>query len=262
MSPVQRLAESLGNLGLTEYEISAYTALLSGGSNTASEISRASGVPQSRIYDILDLLEKKGFVLIQMGRPTTYIAVQPKKALDKMILKRKTESEDHIRILAEDASSILGTLEDIADKNLKLKRHEDVFKVIEKNDVWIELIEMVKTAEKHLGQPLLRSEALEAPTLSVLAATLGLPTGCRALNRPRNREHDQSAGVVVMEAGKDVLVGALELERVVRLVLGHRVGPARSEVPPVGVVPVRVRTADIVLVDTTITVVVVPFPSE
>ena len=58
MSPVQRLAESLGNLGLTEYEISAYAALLSGGWNTASEISRASGVPQSRIYDILDLLEK------------------------------------------------------------------------------------------------------------------------------------------------------------------------------------------------------------
>ena len=47
-------------LGLNRYENYAYTALVRLGKASASEISRDSGVPYGRIYDILnDLVAKK-----------------------------------------------------------------------------------------------------------------------------------------------------------------------------------------------------------
>ncbi len=64
-------------MGLTDYEATTYLALTSMISGTATEISTASKVPRSRIYDILKELARKGFVEIERGRPLKYIVVPP-----------------------------------------------------------------------------------------------------------------------------------------------------------------------------------------
>jgi sugar-specific transcriptional regulator TrmB len=69
--------KAMKELGLTEYEVQAYVALVDGGQMPASEISAMSKVPYSRIYDVLGRLEEKGFVQIQRGRPTRYVAKAP-----------------------------------------------------------------------------------------------------------------------------------------------------------------------------------------
>ncbi|UCE11332.1 MAG: TrmB family transcriptional regulator [Candidatus Thorarchaeota archaeon] len=69
--------KAMKDLGLTEYEVQAYVALVDGGQLPASEISAMSKVPYSRIYDVLGRLEEKGFVQIQRGRPTRYVAKAP-----------------------------------------------------------------------------------------------------------------------------------------------------------------------------------------
>ena len=48
--------------GLNLYEVKIWTALLSRGVSTAGELSDIANVPRSRSYDILESLEKKGFV--------------------------------------------------------------------------------------------------------------------------------------------------------------------------------------------------------
>src|SRR3990167_705593 len=51
---------------LNLYEAKVWTALLSRGVSTAGELSSISDVPRSRTYDILESLEKKGFIVMKI----------------------------------------------------------------------------------------------------------------------------------------------------------------------------------------------------
>ncbi|MFO7795386.1 MAG: helix-turn-helix domain-containing protein [Promethearchaeia archaeon] len=75
--------ESLHEIGLTDYEISIYLTLISKGPMDARELSDASGVPYSRIYNILTNLEKekKWIIKEEESRPSRYFAKSPDEAL-------------------------------------------------------------------------------------------------------------------------------------------------------------------------------------
>ena len=75
--------ESLRAIGLTDYEISIYLTLTSKGPMDARELSEASGVPYSRIYNILTQLEKDKMWIIkeEESRPSRYFAKSPDEAL-------------------------------------------------------------------------------------------------------------------------------------------------------------------------------------
>src|SRR3989344_9577091 len=85
----------LKNLGLNSYEIRIWAALLSSKEATAGELSDVANVPRSRSYDVLESLEKKGFVAAKRGRPIRYVSISPKKAIEntKTNLNRKTAAE-------------------------------------------------------------------------------------------------------------------------------------------------------------------------
>jgi HTH-type transcriptional regulator, sugar sensing transcriptional regulator len=70
-------------MGLTDYEANAYLALNSLISATAQEISLASNVPRSRIYEILKILANKGFVEISRGRPLKFNVIPPSEIFEK-----------------------------------------------------------------------------------------------------------------------------------------------------------------------------------
>jgi len=74
--------KSLEKIGLTSYEIRAYTTLIKDGESNASEISQNSGVPYSKIYEILGTLEEKGWLGSDDSRPTKYFAKAPSNALE------------------------------------------------------------------------------------------------------------------------------------------------------------------------------------
>ena len=56
----------------------------------AGEISDISNVPRSRTYDVLETLEKRGFVIMKLGKPIRYLAINPEEILKR--LKRKVEN--------------------------------------------------------------------------------------------------------------------------------------------------------------------------
>jgi len=66
---------------LNEYEIKTWTALLSRNQSTAGELAEISTVPRSRVYDILESLTLKGFVIKKKGSPIRYKTVTPEEAL-------------------------------------------------------------------------------------------------------------------------------------------------------------------------------------
>lgn len=79
----ENVKESLKRIGLTDYEISIYLALVSEGAMDARNLSDVSGVPYSRIYNILSILEKeKSFIIKEEeSRPSKYHAKSPDEAL-------------------------------------------------------------------------------------------------------------------------------------------------------------------------------------
>jgi len=84
---------------LNLYEVKIWTALLSRGVSTAGELSDIANVPRSRSYDVLESLEKKGFVVMKIGKPIKYIAVPPKEVLERVKKNVKQDSDNHIKLL-------------------------------------------------------------------------------------------------------------------------------------------------------------------
>lgn len=82
------------NLNL--YEVKIWTALLSRGVSTAGELSDIANVPRSRSYDVLESLEKKGFVVMKLGKPIKYIAVSPKEVLERVKKNVRQDAEEQV----------------------------------------------------------------------------------------------------------------------------------------------------------------------
>ena len=55
MSVSDQTQKSLEKIGLTGYEIKTFTSLLKTGELTASDLSKQSGVPYSKIYEVLGI---------------------------------------------------------------------------------------------------------------------------------------------------------------------------------------------------------------
>ncbi len=69
---------------LNLYEVKVWTALLSRGVSTAGELSSISDVPRSRTYDILESLEKKGFIVLKLGKPIKFVALKPEEVIERV----------------------------------------------------------------------------------------------------------------------------------------------------------------------------------
>ena len=69
---------------LNLYEVKVWTALLSRGTSTAGELSNISDVPRSRTYDILESLEKKGFIVMKLGKPIKFVALKPEEVIERV----------------------------------------------------------------------------------------------------------------------------------------------------------------------------------
>src|SRR3990167_3092380 len=82
--------------GLNLYEVRIWTALLSRGVSTAGELSDIGHVPRSRAYDILESLEKKGFVIMKLGKPIRYIAVEPLEVVERVKKNIQREADDNV----------------------------------------------------------------------------------------------------------------------------------------------------------------------
>ena len=86
----------LKGLGLTMYEAQAYVTLTSLISATAVEVSEKSGIPRSKIYDVLKKLNEKNFIEIEDGRPLTYNVKSPVEVLSREKEKITSKIDDGI----------------------------------------------------------------------------------------------------------------------------------------------------------------------
>ncbi len=83
------------SLGLTGYEIKVYIALAETGKSTASDISKKSGVPYSKIYEVLSGLEEKGWSESDSSRPQKFFPRSPRTALEAMRMRIENGIKDN-----------------------------------------------------------------------------------------------------------------------------------------------------------------------
>jgi|SRR3989338_492792 len=84
---------------LNIYEVKIWTALLSKGVAAAGELSDMSNVPRSRSYDVLESLEKKGFIMVKIGKPIKYMAIKPENIVKRVKDRIKEKVDEKIKNL-------------------------------------------------------------------------------------------------------------------------------------------------------------------
>ncbi|MDD4049455.1 MAG: helix-turn-helix domain-containing protein [Candidatus ainarchaeum sp.] len=85
------LVSLLKELNLTEYEAKALVTLFKFSESDAPTISRNSEIPKTRIYDVLDRLKEKGFVLEVYKSPKTYKIVNPEEIFKGLLDLKQNE---------------------------------------------------------------------------------------------------------------------------------------------------------------------------
>ena len=112
---------------LNLYEVKIWAALLSRGVSTAGELSDIANVPRSRSYDVLESLEKKGFVVMKLGKPIKYLAVQPAEVLERVKKNMREETTEKIGRLEElQNSEILNELNSLHSQGIELVEPADL----------------------------------------------------------------------------------------------------------------------------------------
>jgi sugar-specific transcriptional regulator TrmB len=113
--------------GLNLYEVKIWTALLSRGTSTAGELSDIADVPRSRSYDILESLEKKGFVVMKIGKPIKYLAVDPSEVVERVKKNIHTDAKERVDRLTELRSTeIIGELTNLHKQGVEITEPHDL----------------------------------------------------------------------------------------------------------------------------------------
>ena len=148
---------ALKEMGLTEYEIRAYLYLLKYGLLTASRLSEMASIPYSKIYEVLNSLERKGWVKSQESRPRLYYPKSPREALEETRLRIEDKIKAWYRL-------VLSELQPLYEKR----------GTREKPDIWIfrgildataRLKEMISNAKREL---LIAAPKIAVPLLNTL----------------------------------------------------------------------------------------------
>lgn len=117
----------LKDFGLNTYESKLWTALLSRGISTAGELSDIANVPRSRSYDVLESLEKKGFIIMKLGKPIKYVAVPPEEVLERVKKKVEKEADRQSKVLEQlRGSEVLTELSLLHSQGIELVEPTDL----------------------------------------------------------------------------------------------------------------------------------------
>ena len=140
----------LKDFGLNTYESKLWAALLSRGVSTAGELSDIANVPRSRSYDVLESLERKGFIVMKLGKPIKYVAVSPEEVLERLKKKTKEESEKQIKIINSlKDSEVLQELAMLHKQGVELVEPTEITGSLKgRNNLYNHIEFMIKNAEK------------------------------------------------------------------------------------------------------------------
>lgn len=135
--------EAVKDLGLTGYEAKVYLALLDESPASGYRVAQNSGVPRSKVYEVLGGLVSRGVALVNHGEPLRYAPVSP----EELISHRKRELEGALENARESLDRYVGDsasrelIWDLAGREAILERAREMIGRAEESlllEVWQE----------------------------------------------------------------------------------------------------------------------------
>ncbi len=161
---------------LNLYEVKIWTALLSRGVSTAGELSEISDVPRSRTYDVLESLEKKGFIIMKLGKPLNYVAVEPGEVVERAKKLVNKDAKEQVKKLdGLRGGDVLGELDSLFKQGIEFVEPSDLSGALRgRNNIYTHMETMIKNAKKSVylmtsSKGLIRKADALKPTLQALA---------------------------------------------------------------------------------------------
>ena len=128
------LIEKLKEIGFNTYEAKVYIALLKKYPATGYEVAKLAGIPQSRTYDTLKVLEDKNIVIAANTKPITYTPIKPKQLTQKV--QKKINST--INFLDKHLP------------NVKDDYNEPIITITDKQNIQDKIIEVIQNAKREI----------------------------------------------------------------------------------------------------------------
>lgn len=129
---------TLQKLGLTYYEAKAYLALMMTGVTKPSVISEESGIPRTKIYEVLKKLEENNWITIEKGRPSTVTPKYPKEIIED----KKSIFNSNIDSLSNELSMSYDSM--MSNETLKVRILHNIDNIAQLT------AEMIERAEKRI----------------------------------------------------------------------------------------------------------------
>lgn len=156
----ENILEILKNLNFTEYEAKAYLALLEVSPLTGYGVSRNSGVPRSKIYEVLDSLVMRGDILISPGTTQQYVPIPAKE----LIKSRRIKAEENFKLAERSLEQF----------NLSTKNRENIWNIIGYNEILEKVKECILSAKHRILIEIWKEEFKELETVLSQAADKGV----------------------------------------------------------------------------------------
>lgn len=136
--------DALKEIGLNEYEIKAYTALIKYGTQAGKDVAKHSGVPPTRVFDTLKSLADKGLVSIIREKPMLFKPIEPEDGV-KNLFERRIES---LKSVEKEAISSLKEIEKKTAEKPKIEEKITVLLGFQK--MYEQAIRKMEKAEKQI----------------------------------------------------------------------------------------------------------------
>jgi sugar-specific transcriptional regulator TrmB len=105
---MRTIGSELMELGFSEYEAKVYLSLLRENPATAYEVGKSSGVPTSKVYEVIKkLIEKDSISMIDEGKTKRYAPIDPEEVLNRY----KSRTENVVGYLRDKLDAIRGEKE-------------------------------------------------------------------------------------------------------------------------------------------------------
>lgn len=125
----------LSVLDLKEYEQVALEELLMLGRTTAPDLSEATGIPQARIYGVLESLANQGYIEIIPGRPKAYQPKAPEGILDRATENRRQDFESYRQSIDDVRAEFIETFRPLYEQaSEEVSPTSELFHVVDVGD--------------------------------------------------------------------------------------------------------------------------------
>lgn len=135
---VNQVKYNLMNMGLNEYQASALAHLMYLGETKATTLSKASGVPNARIYGVLDELSQKGLLIMRPGRPALYAPLSPEEIATALVSVSREEVRKRLSVVESYRSEFESAAAEMYLKAGASEQRTSLIRVVSVGDVSIE----------------------------------------------------------------------------------------------------------------------------